>query len=154
MQEDYVRQYLERMNNSFDVFTWSGVSEFSFSISHVAAMLNKNDNLKTVIHMKWDIYLQLNPAHFAPCGFPAVSIPICWLHWYEHGNSSPNFHWTFISIWPQAHSKQREKMKRSRRRQWRSRPLLHLAVNNSPVTLTVSVATLGNTVLCSSCWCW
>ncbi len=59
------------------------------------------------------------------------------LHWCERGNSSSSFHWTFISIWPQAHSKQRQKMKpRRSRRQWRSRQLLHLALNNLAVTLT------------------
>lgn len=105
---------------------------FPFS-SAMWLQCKKNDYLKTVLHMKWVIYLQLNPAHFAPCGFPAVSIPICCRYFCIDMNMAIH-HQAFISIWPQAHSKQREKMKLRRRRQWWSCPLLHLAVNNSPVT--------------------
>lgn len=72
---------------------------------------------------------------FAPCGFPSghnSNMLAQLLHWCELGKKIHQrvFIELFISIRPQAHSKQDEKMKRRRKRerQRRSRQLLHLSL--------------------------
>lgn len=64
--------------------------------------------------MKWIVYLQLSPAPFAPCGSPLVSFPICWSYSSIDVNAG-NHQQVFIELsfpfGPQAHSRQREKMK-------------------------------------------
>ncbi len=142
------------LNKSFNVFFWR--KSWNFLLFNNVRLQCKNDNLITVIHMKWIVYLQLNPALVAPCGSPPVSVPICCFNFctdVNTANSSASFHWTFISIWPQAHSTHGEKMKPRQRRQKRSRQLLHLALNNLSVTLTVSITTLRTSALYSICWC-
>ena len=145
------------LNNSFNAFFRStflqGLDRFLFHQPCGCApkkkkKKKKRDRLITVIHMKWIVYLQLNPAVLAPCGFPPVSIPICWLNFCLDVRAAIHqqvFHWTFISIWPQAHrDARRENENRDRMRRWRMRRLLHLALNNLPVTPTVSITTSGN----------
>ena len=89
--------FQQTLLNAFFRSTFPKLESFPFSSAswlQSPRQKKKRDSLITVIHMKWIVYLQLNPAVLAPCGFPPVSIPICWLNflpWRARGNSSASF---------------------------------------------------------------
>lgn len=71
------------LNNSFDVFFWG-----TFSVSSTVWLQGKNDNLVTVICMKWIVYLQLNPALVcSPVASPQSQ--------FQYAGSTSALMWTF-----------------------------------------------------------